>query len=695
MAFTATNGLTTIHSCDQATDAVTSCVLSSTSGGSFSTDPAEYVEGGGSYIFDLDIETHTVTFTPSASLNLTNQTVYIWINLLLQSFLDSWVNGGVYCELNDGTNYSRWYLAGYDRSLASGYNRLCFSVDSTPDAISGTLSISAVTSIIFSFTGLTKSKLPQNVFVDFLQYGAATAGLKVTGGSSDDLDAVLVADASVAAGMISKVNGVFFFNGPLVFGDTSSGNLDFVDTLQLVASTDHYRTFTTGNRGTAESLVGANHFTVTVQGNSGGTINFQMGSLAGTDRGIDGCTVKTGGNRRLRLIATDTNLDVFKLYGCTFIDFLDFDLPVNATGRELRDCTITGSGQIEVDTCIMEYCRIIDADDAGIHIDSTSHNVEDCTFINNAVAILFSIAGTFPMTNNEFVNNAYDIESSVEATSVDSYQPTEDGDVDVYSGSIVRVAQQFTGTAGDLSRAIWSIRQQGSPTGSVVCKLYANSGGAPTGVALATSNTLDITGLTTSFADVEFEFEDEYTLVAATEYHISIEYSGGDSGNRLEVEYLAAGSGSEACNTYVSSWGSQTYDCRFQVNRDGIVKLSLVDSDPTTDLFTATVKGAVIMPISVNLTITVQDQAKDPIQNAQTSIQLLDAPFTQLMNEDTTGLGVATVGYVYIGGVDVVVKVRKSEDTDNPRYFAHSSVQEIDNGGLTLLVTLEENPFLT
>jgi len=540
VAFTATNGLTTIHSCDQITDAVTSCVLTSTAGGSFSTDSSEYVEGGGSYIFDLDIETLTVTFTPSASLNLTNQTLYIWVNFLLQAFLDTWENGGFTCRLSDGTNSSTWYIAGSDRALASGYNRLAFSVNSSPDVVSGSLSISAVTSIVYSFKGIGKSKLPECVFVDFLQYGAEGAGLKVTGGTVDGLDALVTADQSVACGMIAKVNGVYFINGAIVFGDTSSGNLDFKDTNQLVASTNHYRTFTNATRTTAESLVGVNHFTLTVQGNSGGTINFQLGNIAGSDRGVQGCHFKTGGNRRLRLIATDTNLDVFKLYGCTFINFLNLNMPVTASGREMRDCVISSSGQILPSTMLIRYCTIVNTTDVDASmLWGTGINIQDCSFIANAIGAAIEHASAtgspFTYTNLLFIGNTYDVLNS--------------------SGSTITVNK--SGTANPIS------------------------------------------------------------------------YEG----------------------TLVNFVGS------------------------------------------VLITINVEDIDGGVITDAQTSVFLEASPFTQLMNEDTVS-GVASESYSGSTPVSVVVKVRKSETTDSPRYKPYSSIQEIGTSGLTLAVTLEVNPFL-
>jgi hypothetical protein len=86
------------------------------------------------------------------------------------------------------------------------------------------------------------------------------------------------------------------------------------------------------------------------------------------------------------------------------------------------------------------------------------------------------------------------------------------------------------------------IRKGGSPTGSVVSKLYAVSGtygtdNIPTGSALATSNNFDISTLTTSYQLIEFTFSTGYTLVSGTKYFISIEYSGGDGSNFLDSSF--------------------------------------------------------------------------------------------------------------------------------------------------------------
>jgi hypothetical protein len=109
----------------------------------------------------------------------------------------------------------------------------------------------------------------------------------------------------------------------------------------------------------------------------------------------------------------------------------------------------------------------------------------------------------------------------------------------------------------------------------------------------------------------------------------------------------------------------------------------------------ATSTGTVVYIGSVTLTVTVQNKnTLALIENAQTSIYLKDSPFTELMNEDTNVSGIATEAYTGSTPVDVVVKVRKSDDLDNPRYFGQSILEEITSSGLTLTVSLEENPFI-
>ena len=112
-------------------------------------------------------------------------------------------------------------------------------------------------------------------------------------------------------------------------------------------------------------------------------------------------------------------------------------------------------------------------------------------------------------------------------------------------------------------------------------------------------------------------------------------------------------------------------------------------SDPST--YTGSL---VTFSASYLLSIKVQNQAKEAIENAQTSIFLLDSPYTQLMNEDTLGTGLAEEYYSGSTPVDIVYKVRKSETTDDPRYYPFSGTGKITADGFSAIVTLKVNPFI-
>lgn len=102
--------------------------------------------------------------------------------------------------------------------------------------------------------------------------------------------------------------------------------------------------------------------------------------------------------------------------------------------------------------------------------------------------------------------------------------------------------QSFTGAGTPLVSAKFFLKKTGTPTGYAVAKVYAHSGtfgtsSIPTGAALATSTLLDVSTLTTSYALTELKFNDSnsITLSNGTNYVITIEYSGGNVSNTLDV----------------------------------------------------------------------------------------------------------------------------------------------------------------
>ncbi len=124
-------------------------------------------------------------------------------------------------------------------------------------------------------------------------------------------------------------------------------------------------------------------------------------------------------------------------------------------------------------------------------------------------------------------------------------ESNKDGVTSMQSGGTVGTGQSFTGDGYALYSARFYLARTTSPTGFAIAKIYAHSGSfgstsIPTGAALATSIPVDISALPTSFAAgnaniVEFMFQgaNAITLTAATNYFVSIEYSG--SGGTVDV----------------------------------------------------------------------------------------------------------------------------------------------------------------
>ncbi len=112
----------------------------------------------------------------------------------------------------------------------------------------------------------------------------------------------------------------------------------------------------------------------------------------------------------------------------------------------------------------------------------------------------------------------------------------------------------------------------------------------------------------------------------------------------------------------------------------------------TVDKFEDDAGGSYVPPVSRTLTVNVQDEAQDPIENAQASIHTTAG--VELLNADTNASGVATAPYVGFVPTDIFWRVRKSETADNPRYFAKSATGQITTDGFTITVTLVVNPFL-
>jgi hypothetical protein len=149
-----------------------------------------------------------------------------------------------------------------------------------------------------------------------------------------------------------------------------------------------------------------------------------------------------------------------------------------------------------------------------------------------------------------------------------------------------KVGQSITGDGGIPTSVQVHLKKTGSPTGKIRAKIYAHSGvfgtsSVPTGTALATSEPIEASGLTTSYVATTFRFEETNKLpasrletVSATKYVMTIEYDDGTS-----VNYISVGADSSTpshggnVSRYTTAWAAVSgSDLAFIVNREGVLE---------------------------------------------------------------------------------------------------------------------------
>jgi hypothetical protein len=158
--------------------------------------------------------------------------------------------------------------------------------------------------------------------------------------------------------------------------------------------------------------------------------------------------------------------------------------------------------------------------------------------------------------------------SGLPTSVLDSYsESNKNRDIYLSSAEKLAVSQSFTaGATKNIGKVTLYLRKAGSPTGNITVQIYAHSGtygtnSVPTGAALATSDNVSITGLTTSYALYDFNFSgaNQISLTSTTQYVLVIRYTGGDGGNDLYV-------GIDDSPTHGGNWATSTDGTTFSAD---------------------------------------------------------------------------------------------------------------------------------
>jgi hypothetical protein len=447
---------------------------------------------------------------------------------------------------------------------------------------------------------------------------------------------------------------------------TNSGWAFYTSRANAAADTSRVSLTSTGAETHSFSKVNDTRADLTVSGTSG----------LGAD--LTGCTIDNLRNITLTSVAA---LDACKITNCELI---------TQAGGTISDCTIS--------------LATTDDGEAFIVSNGSLNLISGCDFtFSQGHAIQVTAAGTWAFTNNSV--SGYGANETTSAfiwndatpTTLTSYsESNQDTTVQLYSGANTAIAQTFTTGAspGTLSALRFYIRKVGSPTGNVVAHLYATSGGAPTGAALASSENVDITGIGTSYALEVFPILQDsqagYALSGTTTYAWVLEYSGGDSSNRLEVGVDNSAPGHSGTGyLYTGSWASQTWDVCHYAYTGGAVTLNRSGGSGSVT-YRNTLGNATKVVSAVTLKLTVKEPDGTAIVGAKAAIFVDDpdpANQTELMNEDTIAGGIAQESYNYNGDVAIFWRVRDATGGNR----SNRGGGTITSTGFTAEVTLTED----
>lgn len=281
---------------------------------------------------------------------------------------------------------------------------------------------------------------------------------------------------------------------------------------------------------------------------------------------------------------------------------------------------------------------------------------------------------TYDFRNITFAGNTFDVLNSGIATVVDNVAITAQDASTPLNDTVHGVGHSFAGAAQTLSRVQFMLSKTLTPTGNATAKVYAHSGSkgttsVPTGAALATSQVVDVSTLTGTLTMTDFEFRDEFVMSAATDYVVTIEYTGGTAANIVNVGTDAtapahAGNLSTATTLFVWSAVAGT-DAVFEVRSGAIAVINVLESGDTPTVSTLSdISGATVVNASVTVSLAgvtegtpVKFIANETVGTIVTG-DVLNESLADVNGE--VSFGINYEGAFNPSGLDVIVRARNA-----------------------------------
>jgi len=326
MAVTVTSNLTNVSGAESTSDGGTWAVTGSATGlaadgdifraGSNSLNAKLDAGGGGDATGGMELTISSTDFS--------NNVFYFWAQTTSTLFS----TGGIRFRLGDGTDFSTWYVAD-SSTYPGGFQRYVVDVNETPDEDNGgnPVNIAAVTLIRVEFrVTLDIMGNIKTIWVDQIdrQPSGTSHAINVAGGLTGDRGTWQEINDNATQdplGIVRKIGGVFQVNGPIEFGTTTSSDSFFEDTDEVVVFQNQ--------------VVPNAFYDLQFVGGSGNNV-FIMGAVTGSGDSAIGSNgiIITSAGPTWGLTAAETDIDEFKLYGCTLAnaDILNFGNTTTALG---------------------------------------------------------------------------------------------------------------------------------------------------------------------------------------------------------------------------------------------------------------------------------------------------------------------------------------------------------------------------
>lgn len=347
---------------------------------------------------------------------------------------------------------------------------------------------------------------------------------------------------------------------------------------------------------------------------------------------------------------------------------------------DILSTTFTGMDQIHIhnnaifrkNSIISSVTTIKDgAIDLGNVVPATD-TFRDISVQNCNAGIHLRAATTWTFPNIQFAGNTIDVIQSAKATETDSYVESNQNATTSLNDTVHGVMQSVSGDGGTLSRARFYLNKTLTPTGTAVAKLYTHSGSfgttsIPTGVALATSETVDVSTLTGTLTLTDFEFRDEFITASATNYVLTLEYTAGTAANTVNVGTDTttpghAGNSGTANTSFTWSAVAGT-DTIFYLMTGGIATINITENGDTPVV--NTLYGATIVNNTVPVKITILDSNNVPIHNARVLLEAASGGPLSVGTDILTGLTdssglIQDLGFSFVSNQPIQGWVRKS-----------------------------------